>query len=98
MSMGVYIKGINMPTGCGALTLSIWPDGQVEIIDTDGNWETSYAVFVPPHGDLIEREQFDVLSWGSIPDGYENTFDDGVRWLANKIDLAPTIIPAEEGE
>lgn len=54
--MSVLIKGMEMPTGCSALTLKIWPDGQVEIIDADGEWKTSEAVPVPPHGDLIERD------------------------------------------
>lgn len=42
--MGIYIRGMEMPTGCGATTINVWSDGQVEIINTDGEWETSEAV------------------------------------------------------
>ena len=45
-----------MPTGCGALTLKVWPDGQVEIIDADGEWKTSDAIPVPPHWRLIDAD------------------------------------------
>lgn len=42
--MNLLIKGMEMPEGCGALTLTVWSDGQVEIIDADGEWKTSEAI------------------------------------------------------
>lgn len=54
--MSVLIEGMEMPTGCSALTLKVWPDGQVEIFDADGEWKTSKAIPVPPHGRLIDAD------------------------------------------
>ena len=55
-------------------------------------------VEVPPHGRLIDADALDVIGYCDIPQGREDTFDDGVMWLAEQIDLLPTIIPAEEGK
>lgn len=89
--MSIYIKSIEMPTGCSSLTLQILPDGQVEIIDADGNWETSYAVSIPPHGDLIDRDEQIERAW---------RLNLSTRELIEEmLKSAPTIIPAsEEGE
>lgn len=55
--MGLYIKGMEMPTGCGAWHLTVWPDGQVEIVTADGELKTSEAVSIPPHGRLIDADE-----------------------------------------
>ena len=93
--MSILIKGVEMPTGCGALTLNVWSDGQVEIFDTDGEWKTSEAVPVPPHGDLIDRDAL-VKAGEDIheTDGYESVWGFSYDMIRN----APTIIEAEEGE
>lgn len=86
--MSVLIKGMEMPTGCSAVTLKVWPDNQVEIFDADGEWKTSEAIPVPPHGRLIDADAL-----GSFP--YNMDFCDGGEadeWIQN----APTIIEAEE--
>jgi hypothetical protein len=41
----------------------------------------------------IDAEHFDCISWKGIPEGYDNTFDSGVLYMADLIDAAPTISP-----
>ena len=43
----------------------------------------------------IDAEQFECISWKGIPEGYDDTFDSGVLWLADLIDDAPTVSPDE---
>lgn len=38
---------------------------------------------------LVDVEKLDVVSWQSIPEGYSDTFEDGVRWILEKIDKLP---------
>lgn len=39
----------------------------------------------------IDADQFELISYTKIPDGFTDSFDDGVCWLAEQIDAAPTI-------
>ena len=88
--MGVYIKGMEMPTEqYGKMVITLYPNGHVaEYIGDIGRvWE---AVPVPPHGRLIDADAFfDDLLFPS------KQFEQGMREL---IGDAPTVIPAEEGE
>lgn len=59
--------------------------------------ELSKRVPPVPHGRLIDADALNVIGYCGIPQGSEDTFDDGVMWLAKQIDLLPTIIEAEEG-
>lgn len=43
------------------------------------------------HGRLIDADRFDVISFQHISDD----FDNGIMWLAEQIDRAPTIIEAD---
>lgn len=47
------------------------------------------------HGRLIDAGEFEVISYCVIPGASNDTFDDGVIWLAEKIDQAPTIVEEE---
>lgn len=83
MSMGVYIKGMDMPTDCifcpmfhGAWTMCSVLNKTTGV---RGRPDDCPLVPVPDHGRLIDADK--------IPERYVE-----VR------DLAPTIIPAEEGE
>ena len=40
---------------------------------------------------LIDADAFEFISWDGIPEGFENTFSDGVMWLSMQIDKAPTV-------
>jgi len=46
------------------------------------------------HGRLIDGDRFDVISYQHTSDD----FDNGVMWLAEQIDDAPTIIEADKAE
>lgn len=41
---------------------------------------------------LIDANQFEVISYKGIPEGYEDNFDSGVMWLSEQIDKADTVI------
>ena len=91
--MGVYIKGIEMPTGNDELRLIIHSNGQV-IISHQTYYEEAEAVPVQPHGDLIDRDALldtATIHWSQTTN--ESCFP------IDEIEYAPTIIPAsEEGE
>jgi hypothetical protein len=54
--MGVYIKGMEMPTDGELLCINIHPDGKVCInIDLDCK-RIATAVPVPPHGKIIDAD------------------------------------------
>ena len=94
--MGVYIKGMEMPTSCGVCPLMRTVEYE-EICPLLGQYACRYdrnedcpLVPVPPHGRLVDADAL-----GYFP--YNMDFCDGGEadeWVQN----APTIIPAEEGE
>lgn len=97
MSMGVYIKGMEMPKEGNWITLRIFPDGQCFLYDWCGNdfdfKEHLTAVPVPPHGRLIDAD--------AVFDNLERTgwYDNADRDIAEDLVLdAPTVIPASKGE
>ncbi len=79
--MGVYIKGMEMPKEGYHHMICIYADGTVS---TGGR--TYMAVYVPPHGNLIDRDAL-IRDW---PTGFVKT--------ADVINNAPTVIPASEEE
>lgn len=90
---GVYIKGMEMPTRCGECLLAkLSPTGESLICDymlSIVSWDERpfYCplVPVPPHGALIDRDDF-FATCPELVDGYKHITDDLV------------VIPAEEGE
>ena len=85
--MGVYIKGIEMPTGKDELRLIIHSNGQVIILHKT-HYEEAEAVPVPPHGRLIDADAL-----------IEHLGDVEYKGAVKRVLIqAPTIIPAEEGE
>ena len=97
--MGVYIKGIEMPTGNDELRLIIHSNGQV-IISHQTYYEEAEAVPVPPHGDLIDRDVYEKLLRGLGSRDYrreKGTISDAIKILHPH--YTPAIIPASmEGE
>ena len=81
--MGVYIKGIEMPTGNDELRLIIHSNGQV-IISHQTYYEEAEAVPVPPHGRLIDADEFIALM-----------FADPYQDFVHIIGQMPTIISAD---
>ena len=95
--MSILIKGFPLPNNCGACPLRLaWCRERIYMVTRP---ERCPLVPVPPHGDLKDADELEVIGYCGVPQGYENTFDSGVMWLAEQIDKLPTIIPAsEEGE
>lgn len=97
--MGVYIKGLKLP--------SEQRQGELLILTSDGRcvdvFSKEYqAVEVPtPHGDLIGREWLIDIALHLMHTAKNDEIANGVKWLLKYIIEAPTIIqadPAEEGE
>ena len=87
--MGVYIKGMEMPTDCifcpmfhGAWTMCTVLNKTTRV---RGRPDDCPLVPVPPHGALIDRDDF-FAACPELVDGYKTITDDLV------------VIPAEEGE
>lgn len=99
MSMGVYIKGMEMPFAGSIKTIVIYPDGTVRTRRQDPLPCT--AVHVPPHGRLVDA---DALIDGFDPSDFWNPdAEDNCFAAIHVVNCAPTIIPAsggaeEEGE
>ena len=111
--MSILIKGMKMPETCEKCDFCIWSNYRQTgwcvreqrqcFDDYSVEYREKRAKFcpmseLPPHGRLIDAWEFEVVSYKGIPDGYKDTFDDGVLWMCEKIDDAPTIIPADKGE
>lgn len=101
--MGVYIKGMEMPTRCGRCDMCVKEvDGDIDYhyeccitaarIDNLGDkMEDCPLVPVPPHGRLIDADALGM--------NYLRIRDDGMKiYTQHAIDNAPTILEAEEGE
>lgn len=105
--MSIFIKGMEMPEGSDVLTIAITSAGEVLSIGfdstIDGGIFLSYpnnypikAVPIPPHGDLIDRRDLKNKEIIINYDEWDDTFDDGLLFVTDLIDNAPTIIEAEE--
>ena len=92
--MGVYIKGMEMPTSCFD-TVLLCNDGRVFMYKNGGWVKSGAAVPVPPHGRLIDA---DALPTYDKPIGKMMMFGGEYVYTQTAIDNAPTIIEAEEGE
>lgn len=95
--MSVLITGVNMPSfGEGnELIVRVLPNGTV--LDEHGIYLNAKAIPVPPHGRLIDADQFhkDNKEYWDRDFNYPQYEDT----LADLVNAAPTIIPAsEEGE
>ena len=101
--MSVYIKGMEMPTSCLECRLYNDPWCMAKNIN---QWRTAYnrppkgkrqndcpLVPVPPHGRLVDADEI-------TKDEHLHYAFNADSWYvdARDIELAPTIISAEEGE
>ena len=55
--MGVYIKGMEMPTEVCFVEVMLCKDGRVFVYKNGGWVKSGEAVPVPPHGRLIDAER-----------------------------------------
>jgi hypothetical protein len=99
MSMGVYIKGIEMSKSCGNCFFDTHCDNW-----RLRNWgapppDDCPLVPVPPHGRLIEADALeqDAQKRLLMCDKNDNQFQKPYE-VMRAIALAPTIIPAEESK
>lgn len=103
--MGVYIKNMEMPTSCGFCVFEQETGDGCEcyvngcLTEYQKRPDDCPIVPVPPHGDLIDRDEYRDEFMNGV---YALCSDDSDNYRANAIidlwDYAPTIIPAEEGE
>ena len=110
--MSILIKGMKMPKRCGECKFIAWKQGVGNHCAIDESitfhavldgFDVRYEkngncplIELQPHGRLIDAWEFEVVSYKGIPDGCKDTFDDGVLWMCEKIDDAPTVIPADK--
>ena len=87
--MSVYIPGMEMPTK-GYRLILVHADGTVQT--TSG--ETT-AVPVPPHGRCIDADKIGLTDFEIILCQKGNPFKNALEMLLEKIENAPTIIPAD---
>jgi len=98
--MGVYIKGMEMPTNCMLCPLCVEEadpaNGEMCMVTgtlmppcTRERLDNCPLVPVPQHGRLIEADRLKEVFHRNVASG--EAFD-------QLIDIAPTILPAEEGE
>lgn len=91
--MGVYIKGMEMPTNDDMAPTAVWvyPNGYVIVFKDNGNMrQYTEAIPVPAHGRLIDADAL-------VSDLIFPT-EQFKRGFCALMDDAPTVIPAEEGK
>ena len=104
--MGVYIRGMEMPTSC--LECRLYNDPWC-MAKNRNQWRTAYnrppkgerqndcpLVPVPPHGRLIDGDVAEAICFTN-EDADGKDFYDGILYAAEFIRQQPTIIEAEEG-
>lgn len=100
--MSVVIKGLDIPATCDACPFCDYEEAHCLAGGgraTDATRYTQRMEWCPmgeqlpkKHGRLIDAGNFEVIG---IPGERNGTFDDGVMWLAEQIDKAPTIVEEE---
>lgn len=104
---GVYIKNMEMPSGCSQCYFNM-EYGECVAMQYDhlGNfrWETNERhkdcplVPVPDHGRLIDADEIGLTDFEIILcQADDNRHKSALQMLLEQIEEAPTIIPAEEG-
>ena len=107
--MGVYIKGMEMPTSCYDCDFAYQDqDSEHNVYWTCAAVHKSACMHerredcplvpVPPHGRLIDAGKIGLTDFEIILCQKGNPFKNALEMLLEKIENAPTIIPAEEGE
>lgn len=106
---GVYISGLEMPTGCG-VTVTIYADGRVvEYLGYGEKRTLGKAIPAPDHGRLVDADALadvfrghlamtDSFPFSQLSFAEKSRRDEQQNSLAEVLN-APTIIPADkEGE
>lgn len=93
--MSILIEGLDMPIEYGRCMV-IFPDGRVTT--EFGSQVVAKAAPVPPHGRLIDADEFIIRITELMRKAEADEFYLGEAWYATfirHIELAPTTIPAE---
>ena len=91
--MGIYIKGIRMPTTeHGVRTINIYADG---VVTNYAEVTIGKAVPIPEHGRLIDADKIGLTDFEIILCQKGNPFKNALEMLLEKIENAPTVIPAD---
>ena len=89
--MSVIVKGLEMPKICGQCQIKLGIDCEfwkhVRSVSLDRHKDCPLTP-VPPHGDLIDRDQFIEF--------IKTHWDSYDQWFVEQLEARPTIIPAEE--
>ena len=95
--MGIYIPDMEMPKD-GYRQLFLTAEGEVIYFpSTPKNGEVrKRAIVVPNHGDLIERSTFGLTDFEIVM--CNGDYKEGMKMLLEKIENAPTVIPASGEE
>ena len=107
--MSVLIKGMEMPSccmfctisnssGCGMMNPPVLMTTKEMLADRP-DW--CPLVPIPPHGRLIDADEFDERirqAGGMCEEELTEDFKDGVQTVLAMLKTQTTIIPAEEGE
>lgn len=93
--MGIYISDLEMPKDGLVRNISIFDDGNIRYYG--GSTVIGKAIELPTHGDLIDRNELEVVSYHNS-EGMEDTFDNGVKWMQEYIDKLTPVIPEDEEE
>ena len=101
--MSILIKGMQMPPTTGLYVVSVDNTGgrdktimTIERMDERRIIGSFELVPIPPHGDLIDRDALKNKKIIFDSDEWDDVFDDGLLFVMEQVDNAPTIIPAEE--
>ena len=92
--MGLYIKGMEIPTT--PVLFCVHPDGKV-FADLEGNWREYKAAPVPPHGDLVDRDEMRAIAISLLNEAVTDQEADAIREMWSYLGQMPVYIPAEEG-
>ena len=109
---GIYIEGMEMPTGCETCYFRRWVDIGVgacagcellkELMNDDRDRLPDCPLIpVPPHGRLIDADAFDErirIAGGFADEELSDDFKDGVQTTLLMLKTQGTIITAEEGK
>lgn len=102
--MSVYISGVEMPKE-HPLYITLRPDGSVHVWDSYiGTGHGTQAIFVPEHGELIERDTLskrikeETINQAEFYADRRHPVVLAYGDCYGKVQNAPTIIPADKEE
>ena len=112
--MGVYIKGMEMPTNCWSCRMfynCYACEGHYcrcaalgEVIGKDSEVlrdkrrDDCPLVPVPPHGDLVDRAEMREIAISLLDKAVTDQEANAIREMWSRLGQMPAYIPAEEGE